>query len=157
MLQPRCFFSLLLVLGVLSGCGKEPVTPEVALTRLIEAGEMAVEARDLSSAMALVDPDYSDTRGNGFPQLRGLLAGYFIRHPSIYVISKIDRIELVSEREANVLVYAGLAGSAQEASGPLTGWRGNLLRLDLAFKLNDDGDWLLQRAAWRPARRDDFT
>lgn len=148
---------VLLLLGILAGCGDEPVTPEVALTRLIEAGEEAVEVRDLSSAMALVDPEYSDARGNGWPQLRGLLAGYFIRHPSIYVISKIDRIELVSDREADVLVYAGLAGSAQEASGPLTGWRGNLLRLDLGFILNDDGDWLLQRAAWRSARRDDFT
>ncbi|MCU7844722.1 MAG: hypothetical protein KZQ93_12865 [Candidatus Thiodiazotropha sp. (ex Monitilora ramsayi)] len=155
MLQIR-YFIFVLCIGILAGCS-EAVSPEIALNNLITAGEAAVEARDLAAVMTLVDPDYTDDHDNGWPQLRRLLAGYFLRHPSIHVISKIDRIKLVSEQEAEVLIYAGLAGSAQEASGPLAGWRGNLLRLDLVFHLDDDSEWRLFRAAWRPARREDFT
>ena len=58
---------------------------------------------------------------------------------------------------AKVLLYAGLAGSAQEAAGPLSGWRGNLLRFELDFRRNAEGDWRLHSADWRLATREDFT
>jgi ketosteroid isomerase-like protein len=149
---PLLFSFLLLV-----GCSDEPQSPEVQLTQLIEAAEQAVEARDLSAVMDYVDQDYRDAGHRDRSQLRGLLAGYFMRHPSIYVVSKIDRIDLPSQGEAKVVIFAGLAASAKAAAGPLTGWRGNLLRLDLGFRFNSDGEWHLHSASWRPARREDFT
>lgn len=149
--------ALLLTIGILVGCSDTPLTPEAQLAGLIDTAELAVEERDLAAVMELVDPQYLDTRQRDWRRLRAMLAGYFLRHPSIYVISKVDRIELLGEREAEVLVFAGLAGSAQEDAGPLTGWRGNLLRLDLVFRRNDDEIWRLHQADWRPATREDFT
>ncbi len=145
------------VLALLAGCGSTPPSPEVQLRSVLEAGESAVEARDLAAAMKLVDSDYRGADQQDWRQLRAMLAGYFFRHPSIYVISQIDRIEIIRPGRAHVVLFAGLAGSAQEAAGPLSGWRGNLLRLDLEFTLHDEEEWRLMSAAWRPATREDFT
>jgi hypothetical protein len=146
----------LTLLMLLTACSSGKDDPETVLRAVIAAGEQAVEAHDLSDAMALVDQTYSDDHGNGRPQLRGRLAGYFLRHPSITIISKIDRIKLLGDDQAKVLLYAGLAGSAAEAAAPLSGWRANLLRFELSFRLDQADEWRLTHAAWRQATREDF-
>lgn len=145
------------ILILLAGCGSEPSSPEAQLRALLEAGEAAVESRDLTAAMDMVDPDYRDSGQRDWRQLRAMLAGYFFRHPTIYVISQIDRIEMVQPERAHIVLFAGLAGSAQEAAGPLTGWRGNLLRFELEFRRHGEEEWRLTSAAWRSATREDFT
>ncbi len=145
------------LLCLLSGCGEEPPPPEEQLRALITAAETAVESRDLGAAMELVDPNYTDERQRDWRQLRALLAGYLFRHTSIHVISQIDRIEITQPDRANAVVFAGLAGSAQEADTPLAGWRANLLRFELQFSRPDEGEWRLASAAWRQASREDFT
>jgi ketosteroid isomerase-like protein len=149
-----------LVLFVLShlfvSCSGNVETPEQQLKQLVEAAELAVEARDLSAAMAFVDPDYKDLHAREWPQIRGLLAGYLLRHPSIHILSKVDRIELIGETGAEMVLLAGLAGSTKEAETPFSQWRGRLIRLDLSFRRNQDGDWRLLKADWRPAQREDF-
>jgi hypothetical protein len=145
-----------LPLALLWGCGRELPSPEEQVSAVLEAAELEVESRDLAAVMERIDPAYQDHRQRDWRQLRALLAGYFMRHPSIYVISKVDRLEMVQPDRARVVLFAGLAGSAQEATGPLNGWRGNLLRLDLEFKQHEGETWRLLRADWRPARREDF-
>ena len=148
---------LLLLLQAVSGCSGEPgALPQEQLRAVLNAAEREIEAKDLSAVMERVDPDYRDGKGRDKRQLRALLAGYFFRHPSIFVISRIEQIELIQPDFARVTLFAGLAGSAQEAAGPLQGWRGNLLRLELEFRQADAADWLLIKADWRPARREDF-
>jgi hypothetical protein len=141
---------------ILSACSETPEDPEMVLRGVIAEAEQTIEERDLFAAMAFVDQNYTDDRGNGWAQLRAQLAGYFLRHPSITIISKIDQVRLVDETQAELLLYAGLAGSATEASTPLAGWRGNLLRFELRFQLNEEDEWLLIHSAWRQARREDF-
>jgi hypothetical protein len=145
------------MLFLLVGCADEPDNPEAQLRAVIEAGEAALQARELEAAMALVDPGYKDARQRDWRQLRALLAAYFFRHPRIFVMSKIDRIEILGPQQARVVVFAGLAGSAKEAAGPLVGWRSNLLRFDLEFSRPDEGEWLVRSADWRQAVREDFT
>jgi hypothetical protein len=147
---------MILVVGQMAACGHEPISPEEQLRAVLEAGEREVEARELSAVMELVDPDYRDEHQRDWRQMRALLAGYFFRHPSIYVISQVERIEIHQPDRASVVLFAGLAGSAQEAASPLSGWRGNLLRLDLEFTRRDEETWLLVSAAWRPVTRDDL-
>jgi hypothetical protein len=146
-----------LTVGLIASCASESLSPEERLRATLEAGEREVEARELSAVMQRVDPGYRDDRQRDWRQIRALLAGYFFRHPSIYVISQIERIELLQPDRASVVLFAGLAGSAQEAAGPLRGWRGNLLRLDLEFKRQDEETWLLVSADWRSVTRDDLS
>lgn len=151
----RCLPGLCILI-LLTACAGESPSPEAQLRAVIEAGEVAVESRDLGATMELVDPDYRDSRQRDWHQLRGLVAGYFFRHPSIYIIGKIEGIEFIQPERAKVVMFAGLAGSPQEAAGPLAGWRGNLLRLELEFKQQAGETWRLQSADWRPATREDF-
>ena len=141
---------------LISACSDDPLTPEQELQAVLEAGELEVEARDLMAVMERVDPDYRDQQQRDWRQLRALLAGYFFRHPDVYVISQLDRIEIEQPGQAEVVLYAGLAGSAQEAAGSLSGLRGQLLRFDMTFRRVDVDDWRLLTASWRPVTREDL-
>jgi hypothetical protein len=85
-----------------------------------------------------------------------MLAGYFFRHPHIYVISQVEHIDIPQPDRAEVILFAGLAGSAQEAAGSLGGWSGQLLRFELSLRRVDADDWRLLSAAWRPVTREDL-
>ncbi|MGD8907963.1 MAG: hypothetical protein PVI92_01355 [Chromatiales bacterium] len=152
----RLLMLFALPLALLWGCGREPASPEEQLRAVLAAAELEVESRDLAAVMERIDPGYEDHRQRDWRQLRAMLGGYFIRHPSIFVISQVDRLEIVQPDRARVVLFAGLAGSAQEAAGPLRGWRANLLRFELEFKQHEGESWRLFRADWRPARRGDF-
>lgn len=155
--MPRIIHYLLLTIPVLLlGCDAGLESPEERLKALIAEAETALEARDLPRVMEFVDPAYEDEGGRDRAQLRGVLAGYFLRHPSIHILAKVDRLEIRTGEEAFVLLYAGVAGSSREAEAPLSQWRGRLLRLELDFKRNEAGEWRLRRARWRSARREDF-
>lgn len=147
---------LLLITLLTAGCSDHPLSPEEQLRSILSEAETYLEARDLSSAMAFVDPAYKDKSGRDFRALKAMLLGYFMRHKSIHIISKIDYVDLQVEHEANVVVFAGLAGSPQEAEMALAHWRGDLLRFQLLFKRSDDDDWRLQMAEWRRATPQDF-
>ncbi|MEW8030494.1 MAG: hypothetical protein AB2792_19365 [Candidatus Thiodiazotropha sp.] len=146
----------LILVGLLSsGCSDSPPSPEQQIRNILSEAEAYLEARDLSSAMTYVDPDYSDESGRDFRTLKRMLLGYFMRHKSIHIFSTIDRIDLHSENEAEVVLFAGLAGSPQVAEMTLSQWRGELLRLQLRFIRSDD-DWLLRMAQWRRATPQDI-
>ncbi len=148
---------LLLAPGLICGaCSDTQLTAEEQLRNLLQEAEKQLEARDLNSAMVYVDPAYSDSAGRDYRALKALLFGYLLRHKSIHILSKIDHIELVSDGEAVLVVFAGLVGSPQEAEMALSTWRGDLLRLQLHFFNNSQGDWLLHRAEWRRATTQDF-
>jgi hypothetical protein len=147
---------LLLFVLLLCGCGGEPATPEEEVRAVLEAGELEVEERDLFAVMQRVDQNYRDANQRDWRQLRALLAGYFFRHPNIYVISQVEHIDISQAGRAEVVLFAGLAGSAQEAAGPLSGLSGNLLRFDLSFRRVEADDWRLLNAAWRPVTREDL-
>lgn len=141
---------------LLSACSDEPLTPEQELRAVLEAGEQEVEARDLMAVMERVDPEYRDERQRDWRQLRALLAGYFFRHADVYVFSQVGSVEVLQPDRAEVVLFAGLAGSAEEASGPLSGLRGQLLRFDMTFRRLDQDDWRLLTAGWRPVTREDL-
>ena len=148
--------ALLLLVLLLAGCSDEPATPEQEIRAVLAAGELEVEARDLLAIMERVDEGYQDEKQRDWRQLRAMLGGYFLRHPDVYVISQVDRIEILQPDRADVVLFAGLAGSAQEAAGPLSGLSGHLLRFDLRLRREQADDWRLLSATWRPVTRDDL-
>ncbi len=148
------FFILLLSHGI-GGCGGDPLSADEQLRSTIREAESYIQARDLSATLAFVHADYRDNNGFDLRQLRAMLAGYFLRHKSIHILTTIDHIELPESGRAQVLIYAGLAGSPQHRETSLSQWRGDLLRLDLTF-LQQDDDWLLSEADWRRATPQDF-
>ncbi|MCU7849971.1 MAG: hypothetical protein KZQ89_18670 [Candidatus Thiodiazotropha sp. (ex Lucinoma kastoroae)] len=151
------FYPLLLWMSMLViGCSSEPTDPEQQLRTLITDGEAAIESRDLSAVLEMVDSRYLDKQQRDYHQLRALLAGYFLRHRSIHIISRIERIEIEPGGIAQVTLYAGLAGSPQEDAMPLSQWRGDLIRLQLHVVLSDDEAWRVRDADWRLAHPSDL-
>ncbi|MEW8625409.1 MAG: hypothetical protein AB2551_06635 [Candidatus Thiodiazotropha sp.] len=148
------FFILLLAHGIW-GCSDDPVSVDEQLRTTIREAESFIQARDLSATLEFVHADYRDNNGLDLRQLRAMLAGYFLRHKSIHILTTIDNIAVDESGRAKVLLYAGLAGSPQDRETSLSQWRGDLLRLDLTF-LQQDEEWLLAEADWRRATPQDF-
>jgi hypothetical protein len=148
---------ILTLLGVFfTACSDAPLDPEEQLVNILNKAERYLETRELSSAMAYVDPGYQDKSGRDFRALRAMLFGYLMGHESIHIFTKINEIVLHNEDQANVVLFAGLAATAQSQDMTLSQWRGNLLRLEFRFKRSDD-DWLLETAQWRRALPEDFS
>ncbi|MES9993624.1 MAG: hypothetical protein ABW098_16865 [Candidatus Thiodiazotropha sp.] len=152
----RYHAALLFLTLLTAGCSEQPLSVEQQLQQLLSQAETHLESRDLSSAMGFVDSAYSDSEGRDFRALRTMLVGYFMRHKSIHILSKIDQIELLASGDAQVVVFAGLAASPQALERGLSQWRGDLLRLQLLFVQHNEGEWLLRTAQWRRARPEDF-
>ncbi|QYZ67499.1 MAG: hypothetical protein OI74_07125 [Gammaproteobacteria bacterium (ex Lamellibrachia satsuma)] len=148
---------LLWVLILLAGCSDPPyLSPEDQVRQFVARGEVAVEGRDLSDAAALISEQYSDGIRRTRHEIRRLLAGYFLRHKSIHVVYRIDQVELLEDAQAQVVLFAGIAGTAPVGSEALSQWRGELLRIELLVALESDEEWRLQSAKWRRASKNDL-
>ncbi|MEJ2426605.1 MAG: hypothetical protein P8101_19555 [Candidatus Thiodiazotropha sp.] len=138
---------------LLSGCSQDSETPEARLRATLQAGEVALEQRDLGAVMGVVHPDYRAHDGRDYQQLRGLLLGYLLRHKSIYILSRIEGLEINPETgDAKVRLYAGVAGGTQAPVDSFDHWHGDLLYLELSFHDDAEGGWLLTRSRWESVR-----
>lgn len=142
-----------LVLGVAllaSACGPQQ-TPEARVRAVVDTGEAAAEARDLSGLMALVSPAYRDERGNGPDELRQYLRGYLVMHQSVHLLTRVESIEFPYRDYAQVrLTVATLGRERAAATAFETAADVNEIVLELAL---EDDEWRVVRAAWQSARR----
>jgi len=136
---------MLAALAVLAaGCSAED--PATVIEQLIEATEVAGEARDTSHFRGLIADSYVDARGNDRERLINLIRGYFLAHQSIDVFTRIETVELRGEDAAEVVVLAGVV-ARRPGEGLLTGLDGRLYRLELEI-VENDGDWQIIGAQW---------
>jgi hypothetical protein len=150
--------SIIIVL-LLSGCGRfRHQTPEEQIEAFLERAEFRVEARDVAATTALISYDYADLWGRDREQMRRLLTGYFLRHRTIHVLKKIDRITVANERSAQVVLYAALAASVEEhsESPSFRDWHGDLIQLEADLVLESDGQWRVLRLNWRQVQKEDL-
>lgn len=117
-----------------------------------------MESRDLAATTALISFDYADLWGRDREAMRRLLTGYFLRHRSIHVLKKIEHVTIASEKSAQVLLFAGLAGSAAEhsESPSPSQWSGEVIRLEADLVRESDDQWRVLRLNWRQVNKDDF-
>ena len=126
------------------GCSAED--PATVIEQLIEATEVAGEARDTGHFRGLIADSYADARGNDRERLINLIRGYFLAHQSIDVFTRIETVELSGEDAAEIVVLAGIL-ARQPGEGLLTGFDGRLYRLELEL-VENDGDWQVIGAEW---------
>jgi hypothetical protein len=142
-----------LVLGVAllaSACGPRQ-TPEARVRAVVDTGEAAAEARDLSGLMALVSPAYRDERGNGPDELRQYLRGYLVMHPSVHLLTRVESIEFPYRDYAQVRLTVATLGR-ERAAATAFGTAADVNEIVLELALEDD-EWRVVRAAWQSARR----
>ena len=136
----------LVALLVLAGCGPGG-TPEDEIRALVDAAELAAEARDAADLRELIADDYSDGSGRGAADIRGVLHGYLIAHQSIRLITRIDSIELEGTELARLRVTVGMLGRDAESD---SNWdlAGDIYRFDLRLARVGE-DWRVIRAGWQ--------
>ena len=119
-------------------------SPESQVRAVIETGEAAAEARDLSALMDLVSPDYQDDSGRDSRELRNYVHGYLIANQSIRLLTRIDNIEFPYRDMARVDLTVGSLG--REATDDSSFDRAaDVEQLSIELQL-DDGEWKVTRA-----------
>lgn len=149
MLPHRIAFLLTGLLAVLlAACGSKE-TPEAQVRAVIAQGEAAAEARDLSGIMEFVSPAFQAEQAGGPEELKQYLRGYLVTHPSVHLLTRVDRIELPYRDMARVSLTLGTLGH-DSASASAFDLAADVHEVELELQL-EDGDWRVTRASWRPA------
>jgi hypothetical protein len=150
-LQLYCFICLFVMLGA---CSDKPLSREEQVKQFIDKGINAAEDRSHRDLGELIDEGYLDQKGLNKTQLIKLSKLYFFRHKNIFLFTKIDEIDFVTENEAAVSLHVAMAGSTISSASALLNLRARIYRFELEL-VKKDG-WLLRDASWSPASMTDM-
>jgi len=145
-----------LLLSLLTACGGDESSPEEQIRRYIAEGETAAEGRELKRLRELIAETYTDQAKRTRRDLVRLLGGYFIRHKSIHLFTRIASLQIKAEKQAGVVLYVAMAGSPISEAEQLLLLRADLHRFELELGKGEDDQWRLLSARWRRAIPDDF-
>lgn len=127
---------------MLAGCGSS-TGPEEAVRSWVGDAETALQNKDRGALMAMIAASYADSRGNDKADIEQMLRLWSLRNRNIVLASKIDRVTIIGDTAATVLLTAGMAGTRDGAFGlSADAWR---FELELS---NDGDDWRLIGARW---------
>src|SRR5262245_20348982 len=127
---------------LVAACGADE-SPEAQVRAVIDRGEAAAEARDVSGLMALVAEDYQDDAGRDRRELRQYVHGYLIANQSIRLLTRVDRIDFPYRDMARVDLTLGSLG--REAAGESFDLAADVRQLSIELQL-DGGEWKVARA-----------
>ena len=99
-----------LAAALTASCSSSSSTPEDEVRAVLTAAEAAAEARDTSDAIALVSEEYADDNGFDQARLRDFLRGYFLAHPSLEVLLRIESVEFLAEDLARATIMLVVLG-----------------------------------------------
>lgn len=117
--------------------------------------EQAAEEKNLRALKDVVDERYADANGNDRDAIVGLLTYHFLRNRTIHLLTQIAEMQVGDDGVASVTAYVAMAGRPILGSEALAQLRANLYRFEFTLE-EDEAEWLLTRAAWRPADPEDF-
>ena len=134
---------------LIQACSDGTTSPEDEIRQFIDVGVQAGENRSVDDMSELIHPDYGDQNGYNRKQLGKLLRAYFFRHKSIHLFTRIDEIELLTDKEASVSLHVAMAGTVISDVTALSSLKARIYRFEL--QLIRQNDWLLRHASWAPA------
>ncbi len=150
------FCLLIVIAATFSACGKKDDSPEQQIQRFVAAAENGAEQRDLSSIKKLISDNYVDTRKRTKRDIVRITAGYFLRHMSIHLLTRIGELSFPEENKAHLQLFVAMAGSPLANAEALLNLRADLYRFDMVLVRDNGKDWQLSDIAWRQAIKEDF-
>lgn len=158
MLPRSVVFSAVLFLAACSG---PTDSPEQQIRALLEQAESAAEDKNIDDLKSLIADDYQDSQGNDKKTLGRLLVFYFLRHQSIYLLSRIHTITFApDETGAKTGDYANISLSVAMAGTPfpenLSHFRADFFHFDIVLVKTGAEDWQVTQADWRRSDWQDF-
>lgn len=145
---------LCLALLAFAGCS-ETETPEARLRALIASAEQAAENKQGRVLRGFVSDAYRDPDGRDRRTVDAILRLVLLRHESIHLLTRISEIGFPGQGRADAVVYVAMAGRPIAGPAQLASMRASLYRFELGF-IDEDGEWRVVSATWRPAEPADF-
>ena len=136
-------------------CAAEPDDPEARVRALIDQVVEASRAKDLAALKDTVSEGYADPAGRTREDIHNLMRVHHLRAGTVYVLARIEELEFPEPQRARVQVLAALASTPVSEPAALRGVRSDVYRFDTEVQ-DEDGDWRLTSAVWRPASLEDF-
>ena len=133
----------------------EAESPEQRVRAVLAALEESAQQRDAGAMKEHISDAYSDGNGNDKRTVTQLVAFHLLRNQSVHLLTRVQSLELPTPAEAQAAVLVAMAGAPIEGPDALLAMRADLYRFDLSFR-EEDGDWRIRSAAWRPAAVEDF-
>jgi hypothetical protein len=146
---------LVLGLALLSGCGGSAESPEERIRKVFAALEIAAEARDVGGMKPHLSESYRDAQGNDRRTVLAVATAHFMQHSAVYLLTRVSALELPAPGEARAQVLVAMAGTPIADASALLGVRADLYRFEVKLR-EEDGDWRVTAAEWRPATAADF-
>ena len=143
------------VVLALAACSRDAGSPENEIQALVTQAQTAAEERKVGDLRALIADDYTDAHGYDRKTVENLIRLHVLRNQSIHLFMRIGAIAFPQPDHATVRVAAAMAGRPVASAGELVGVNADLYRFDLNL-IRQGGAWRVERAAWEPARLDDF-
>lgn len=139
---------------LLPGCSK-PETPEQRLRALINGAEQAAEQKEIGTLRGYVSDRYRDAAGRDRRTIDGVLRLYLLRHANVHLLTRVERVTLTPPDRADAVIYVAMAARPIASAEALAAFQANLYRFDIGF-LEEEEQWRVTHAAWRPAELADF-
>ena len=136
-------------------CAREAASPEDRVRAVLAACEEAAQRKDARELREHVSDTYADARGNDKRAVAQLVAFQLLRNQSVYLLTRVRSVEIAAPGEARAEVLVAMAGTRIDGPEALLDLRADLYRFDLAFR-EEDGEWRVHSADWRPASAADF-
>ena len=133
----------------------EAETPEQRVRAVLAALEESAQQRDAGAIKQHVSDAYSDGNGNDKRAAIQLVAFHLLRNQSVHLLTRVQSLEIPAPAEAQASVLVAMAGTPIEGPEALLALRADLYRFDLSFR-EEDGDWRIRSASYRPAAVEDF-
>jgi hypothetical protein len=161
---------VILMAGFLTACSEQPVSAEQQIRTLIGQAETAAENKNLDDLKNLIADDYRDSQGHDKKTVSRLLAFYFLRHQSIYLLTRIHSITVAGTDQTGKQTgkltgkqsgtYASISLSVAMAGTPfpenLSNFRADFFNFDIVMMQTDEEDWQVWQADWRRSDLQDF-
>jgi hypothetical protein len=129
--------------------------PEERVREVLAALEESAQQRDAGAMKQHVSEAYSDAHGNDKRAIAQLVAFHLLRNQSVYLLTRVQDVEIAAPGEARASVLVAMAGTPIETLEALLELRADLYRFDLGFR-EEDGAWRVRSAEWEPATLQDF-
>jgi hypothetical protein len=145
-----------LLLALVPACAAEDDSPEAQVRRLFDEFERASREKDLKALKSFISESYRDSAGRDKRALTGIMTGYYLRRGSVYVLLRIQELELPEPGSARAELLAAMART------PLLDWnemprvKADAYVFDVGLADEGNGEWRVVDAAWRPATADDL-
>ncbi len=144
-----------LLFAGLGGCAAEDVSPKARVRAFFDEVERASSEKDLKALKAIVSERYKDAAGRDKRDLTGMMTGYYLRQGTIHLLLHVRELDFPEPGAAQAEVLAAMARTPVLDWDELPRIRADAYVFELALA-EEDGDWRVVDAAWRPATADDL-